>query len=68
MNKFFSQVKYRLLRWLLDDVCRRSDCSETGCRLCGEFVLDCCDADPATVTCFEEDVFMQARKVWGLNE
>lgn len=67
MSKLFGRIKYHFLRRLLDDICRRSECYEGGCRLCGEVVLDCCDADPATIACFEEDVFMQARKVWGLD-
>ena len=54
------QIKYRLLRWLLDDICEKSICES------------CCiggvKKDINAIVCFENDVFVQARKVWGLEE
>lgn len=52
-----NRIKYRLLIYLLNDICERSEC-------------DICDFDMSSVTpysCHQNRVFVQARKVWGLN-
>lgn len=61
----FNYIKYRLLQWLLDDICERS----------GIFVSDCdrCDISlrndkGACCSCGMNGVYKQARKVWKLEE
>jgi len=55
------RIKYKLLRWLLDDICLKSECQK--CRLsyntkfCGSICHQC----------LEGEVFSQANKAWGLE-
>ena len=63
MKNFINRIKYRLLAWLLIDICRKCETC-TDCRMAGEIELD----DKLRVACFEDDVRIQAREVWGLNE
>ena len=55
-------IKYYLLRWLLDDICLKSKCED--CRLEHDtnFLGTICHS------CLENDIFVQGRKVWGLEE
>jgi len=59
MKKFWNRIKYELLWWLLDDLCDKSKCG------------DCAMERPAEgklfYPCVENEVFVQARKVWGLT-
>ena len=62
MKNFINHTKYRLLTWLLNDICLKCEnCYE--CRMAGEIELD-----DKHIACFEDSVFIQAREVWGLNE
>lgn len=54
------RIKFALLKWLLDDICINSTCKN--CRLGGEFEI----AGYVGNACGEEDIFIQARKAWGL--
>lgn len=54
------RVKYALLKWLLDDICINSKCND--CNLGSE--IEVCGYFGKA--CGEEDIFIQARKVWGL--
>lgn len=61
------RIKYRLLRWLLDDICMRhsplaSDCVK--CPMSYEAHVD----DLIGPACLQNDIFVQARKVWKLEE
>lgn len=56
------RIKYLLLRWLLGDICKKSDCDN--CILSHE--IEICGYRGKA--CEEGDVFYQARKVWGLEE
>ena len=61
------RIKYRLLRWLLDDMCIRmgplcSDCKK--CPMSYETRVD----DLIGPACLQNDIFVMARKVWGLEE
>lgn len=61
------RIKYRLLRWLLDDICKRGGVEAWDCKKC---TLDYeIDVDGFRGwSCLLNDVFAQARKVWGLEE
>ncbi len=50
-------IKYRLLRWLLNDICTKSDCKN--CAL-----FDSC----SDCACYEDLLFVQARRVWGVED
>lgn len=52
-------IKYRMLRWLLNDLCRKSDCAE--CELASTNNHD------VICPCVENDIFVQGRKVWGIE-
>lgn len=54
------RIKFALLRWLLDDICVNSTCKD--CQLSGEIEI----GGYVGTACGEEDIFIQARKVWGL--
>ena len=56
------RFKYLLLRWLLGDICLKSDCSS--CMLSHEIEI----GGYRGPGCMENDVFYQARKVWKLEE
>lgn len=56
------RIKYALLRWLLDDICLKSECKD--CHL--RYDTDFCGT--TLHACIENDIFVQARKVWGLEE
>lgn len=60
-----NRIKYWLLRWLLNDICQRSDCESCGLAGIGGYCSP--DGEPWNV-CFENDVFVQARKVWRIGE
>lgn len=55
------RIKFALLKWLLDDICINSVCKD--CRLGGEFEI----AGYIGNACSEEDIFIQARKAWGIK-
>lgn len=56
-----NRIKYWLLRKLFDDICLKSECES--CRM-----NEVCYAGGAIITeCAENDVFVQARKVWGIE-
>ena len=57
------RIKYKLLKWLLGDICEKSYCQE--CRMGGECNIP---GIKESIQCFENEVFVQARKVWGLEE
>ena len=54
------RIKYRLLRWLLDDVCKKVNCEE--CFLNHEINVDGykCSA------CYHYDIRRLARKAWNV--
>ena len=54
------RIKFALLKWLLDDICVNSVCKD--CQLSSEVTIDSYKG----FACTEEDVFIQARKAWGL--
>ena len=56
------RIKYALLRWLLDDICMKSECHYCRLEYDTEFM------NSFTHGCLENDIFVQARKVWGLEE
>ena len=60
--KLLNRIKYRLLRWLLDDICCKSECEK--CVLSHAITV----GDYQGNACHEEDVFYQARTVWGSDE
>ena len=59
------RIKYKLLKWLLDDICIKSECGE--CLLYRACEIECLK-NTVFFECLENDVFKQARKVWGLEE
>lgn len=58
----FRKFKYRLLRWLLDDICEKSKCDT--CALSYEIEVGGYKGN----ACREGDVFYQARNAWDLWE
>lgn len=56
-------IKYRLLRWLLDDICEKSVCEL--CRMGGECSIP---GFQNSIQCYENEVTVQARRVWKLEE
>lgn len=58
----FERLKYRLLTWLLGDICMRSHEMCYGCTMCYE------DPDDGAPGCCENDIRIQARRVWGLED
>lgn len=56
------RIKYKLLCWLLGDICCGSDCHT--CQLGHKTEIGGYEG----IACQEEDVYIQARKVWGLEE
>lgn len=58
------RIKYKLLVWLLDDICKKT----MHCEKC-YMGCECTIADLKNSTeCCEYDIFNQARRVWGLEE
>lgn len=58
----FERLKYRLLRWLLDDACARHQSKFCyGCPLYYE------DEDYGSPACEINDVTVYARRAWGLE-
>lgn len=53
--KLWNRIKYELLKWLLNDICRKSG----ECKMC-YMSWD--------HMCAENFVFKQARVIWGLEE
>lgn len=60
--KLWNRIKFELLRWLLGDICCRSECENCVMRT----MVDIC-SDRFAMGCEEQDVFYQARKVWGIE-
>ena len=56
------RVKFVLLKWLLNDICINSTCKD--CMLSSEIKI----GGYTGMACGEEDIFIQARKVWGLEK
>lgn len=56
----FGYFKYKLLCWLLGDICQQSDCDTCGLNT-GESVISLCP-------CVENRIYTQARKAWNLEE
>ncbi|MBQ1189662.1 MAG: hypothetical protein IIX57_04540, partial [Lachnospiraceae bacterium] len=56
------RLKFALLKWLLDDICVNSVCKD--CQLSSEIEI----AGYVGTACGEEDIFIQARKAWGLEK
>lgn len=56
----WNRFKYRLLRWLMDDICEQGDCNNCWLYNKTNFAGTDCYA------CHQGDVFRQARKVWGI--
>lgn len=52
-------IKYKLLCWLLGDLCVRSRCDS--CRMMNFSYGD------HYCPCNENDIYIQARKVWGIK-
>lgn len=55
------QIKFAILKWLLDDICINSKCKD--CELSSEAVI----GNYIGLACCEDDVLRQARKVWGIK-
>lgn len=62
MPRMLGRIKYRLLKLLLDDICTNSDCHD--CKLGSEIEI----AGYFGKACGEDDIFSQARKVWGMED
>lgn len=56
------KFKYKLLRWLLDDICKKSNCN--ACTLSYKIEVAGYKGD----ACKEGDIFYQARNAWNLWE
>ena len=56
------RIKYLLLRWLLGDICIKSNCDS--CILSHEIEV----AGYRGKACEEGDVFYQAKKLWRLEK
>lgn len=61
--KLWNRFKYRLLVWLLGDICCKSDCKN--CIMRTRVRFEGCDYEDWG--CEEQDVFYQARKVWRIE-
>ena len=61
--KLWNRFKYLLLRWLLDDICRKSDCEN--CIMRTRVRIDSCDYKGWG--CEEQDIFYQALRVWRIE-
>ena len=57
------RIKYKLLCWLLDDICIKSKCKN--CAMCHHSERY---ADALVDGCGENEVFVQARRAWGLKK
>lgn len=57
----WNRFKYRLLVWLLGDVCCKSDCDK--CLLTTRVVI----GDYEGPGCGEEDILYQAREAWRIE-
>lgn len=57
----WNRIKFLLLRWLLDDICCKSDCEN--CIMRTLVRVD----DYEGWGCEEQDVFYQASKVWRIE-
>lgn len=53
------QIKFRLLCWLLGDICMKSSCIDCEVDKGGDVDVMC--------PCGEKYIYTQARKVWGLE-
>ena len=56
------RIKYWLLRWLLDDICEKIVCES--CCMGGQCSIP---GFQNSIQCYENEVFVQARKIWGLE-
>lgn len=54
------RIKYLLLRWLLDDICKRIECKD--CFLCHEINVDGYKGS----ACYQDDIRRLARRVWRM--
>ena len=54
------RIKYRLLCYLLGDICKKSTCES--CKICS------CNLTNVYCPCGENYIYKQARAVWGLEE
>jgi hypothetical protein len=61
----FKHIKYALLNWLLDDICRRSKCDDCTCSC--QVTLHLIGEDFVAKGCEHQDVRYQARKVWRIE-
>lgn len=59
--KLWNRIKYELFGWLLDDICRKSDCAD-----CTYGRTICIHGHPME-ECVENDLYVQARKVWKIE-
>lgn len=53
------RIKYKLLCWLLGDICTKSDCNDCAINNPGSILVFC--------PCHASAFYKQARKVWGLE-
>ena len=56
------RIKFWLLKWLLDDICKRTET----CRNC-EFSGEEDSGGFTWTVCHEDYIFRQARKVWRIE-
>lgn len=54
------RIKYRLLRWLLDDICIKSDCKD--CYMYHEINID----GYLGCACRQDDILRLARRAWNM--
>ena len=61
-------IKYKLLKWLIKDICKNGDCTECNlscgngfgcCQECNDWLFDCCD--------IHRELLGEARKVWKVE-
>lgn len=61
-------IKYKLLKWLINDICNKGDCLKCNfgsgngfgyCYECNNLLFDCCD--------IHRELFAEARKVWRVE-
>lgn len=55
------RLKYRLLRWLLGDICMRSHGMCYGCQ------IRYTDEEDGSACCGINDILWEARRAWGLE-
>lgn len=62
------RIKYKLLQFLLTDICVKSDCEK--CVFCykNRINLNNTESILEASACNEDDVLTQARRAWGLEK